>query len=275
VEERADKMTVGTIEKRRRRTAPAPARPVASGRGWLWAVVQIAVLGAEIFALLFLLAQPAFRPRHVQVTGTKHLTAAEVTDALHLPGDRNIFLLSQADLAKRLQALPWVRSANVSLTLPDRVSVTVTEWTPSAVLQVGETTYYLNDLGEVLDPAVEAGSLPVINRPGFGPAREGQRAVGSDLLPMLVKLRSGFTAAFRISVMSFQLDRREVLTAQTDRGWPIIFGQMVTADDRASLEPKLAALRALSSRIDFVSAPIQYINLENPRAPAVQMRSHK
>jgi len=80
VEKRADKMTVGTIEKRRRRTAPAPARPVASGRGWLWAVVQIAVLGAEIFALLFLLAQPAFRPRHVQVTGTKHLTAAQVTD---------------------------------------------------------------------------------------------------------------------------------------------------------------------------------------------------
>jgi len=50
---------------------------------------------------------------------------------------------------------------------------------------------------------------------------------------------------------------------------------MVTADDRASLEPKLAALRALSSRIDLASAPIQYINLENPRAPAVQMRARR
>jgi hypothetical protein len=47
---------------------------------------------------------------------------------------------------------------------------------------------------------------------------------------------------------------------------------MVTSDDRATLEPKLAALRALSSRIDFTSARIQYINLENPGAPAVQMR---
>jgi cell division protein FtsQ len=275
VEKRADKVTVGTIEKRQRRTAPAPAKPVASGRGWLWALLQIAVLGAEIFALLFLLAQPIFRPRHIEVVGVKHLTAAQVTDALHLPGDRNVFLLSQADLAKRLQALPWVRSAGVSLALPDRVSVTVTEWTPSAVLQVGESTYYLNDMGEVLDPAAEAGSLPVINRPGFGSARAGQHAVSSDLLPMLIQLRAGFTSAFKISVMSFQLDRREVLTAQTDRGWPIIFGQMVTADDRASLEPKLAALRALSTRIDLISAPIQYVNLENPRAPAVQMRAHK
>jgi len=268
-------MTVGTIEKRRRRTTPAPAKAVAPGHGWLWALVQITLVGGEIFALLFLLAQPAFRPRHVEVVGVKHLTAAQVTDALNLPSDRNIFLLSQADLANRLQALPWVRSARVSLALPDHVTVTVTEWTPSAVLQVGEATYYLNDMGEVLDPAVEAKTLTVINRPGFGPAKDGQHAVGSDLLPMLIQLRAGFGAAFKISVTSFQLDRREVLTAQTDRGWTIIFGQMVTSDDRASLEPKLAALRALSSRIDLVSAPIQYINLENARAPAVQMRPHK
>jgi len=266
-------MTVGTIEKRRRRTAPA--KPAVSGRGWLWALVQIVVLGGEIFALLFLLAQPAFRPQHVEVVGTKHLTAAQVTGTLNLPSDRNIFLLNQAELANRLQALPWVRTARVSLALPDRVSVRVTEWTPSAVLQVGEATYYLNDLGEVLDPAAEAGGLTVINRPGFGAARDGQHAVGSDLLPMLVQLRAGFTPAFKISVMSFQLDPREVLTAQTDRGWTIIFGQMVTSDDRASLEPKLAALRALSTRVDLISAPIQYINLENPRAPAVQMRAHK
>lgn len=268
-------MTVGTIEKRRRRPTPAPAKPLATGRGWLWALLQVLIVGGEIFALLFLLAQPAFRPRHVDVVGTKHLTAGEVIGALNLPSDRNIFLLSQAGLASRLQALPWVRTASVSLSLPDRVSVRVTEWTPSAVLQVGETTYYLNDLGEVLDPAAEAGGLTVINRPGFGPARDGQHAIGSELLPMLIQLRAGFAPAFKISLTSFQLDAREVLTAQTDRGWTIIFGQMVTRDDRASLEPKLAALRALSSRIDLTSTSIQYINLENARAPAVQMRARK
>jgi hypothetical protein len=65
------------------------------------------------------------------------------------------------------------------------------------------------------------------------------------------------------------------LSAQTDRGWAIIFGQMVTRDDRASLEPKLAALRALSSRMDLTSSQILYVNLENPGAPAVQMRGRR
>jgi len=174
-----------------------------------------------------------------------------------------------------LHALPWVRSASVTLALPDRVSVKVAEWTPLAVLQVGENTYYLNDLGRVLDPATEAGTLPVINRPDLGPMTSGQRAIAPELLPMLVQLRAGFYPAFKISITSFQLDRREVLSAQTDREWAIIFGQMVTADDRSSLEPKLAALRALSSRIDLASKQIVYINLESPGAPAVQMRGRK
>jgi len=268
-------MTVSTIEKRRRRTAPASVKPTASSRGWIWAVAQIAILGAEVFAALFLLAQPAFRPRHVDVIGTTHLTPAQIIATLSLPADRNVFFLNHGELEQRLIALPWVRSASVSLALPDRVTARITEWKPSAVLQVGEATYAMNDLGQVLDPAAEAGNLTVINRPDFGPVAYGQRAVDRDLLPMLLQLKAGFAPAFKISLMSFQLDRRQLLSAQTDHGWIIIFGQMVTGDDRATLEPKLAALRALSSRIDFTSAQIQYINLENPGAPAVQMRGRK
>ncbi|TMC64933.1 MAG: FtsQ-type POTRA domain-containing protein [Chloroflexota bacterium] len=268
-------MTVSSIEKRRRRPAPAPAKPTTSSRGWIWAVAQIAILGAEIFAALFLLAQPAFRPRQVQIVGATHLTSAQIIAALALPPDRNIFFLNHGELEQRLTAIPWVRSATVSLALPDRVTANLTEWKPSAVLQVGEATYAMNDLGQVLDPTAEAGGLTVINRPDFGPVAYGQRAVDRDLLPMLLQLKAGFAPAFKISLMSLQLDRRQVLTAQTDRGWAIIFGQMVTSDDRATLTPKLAALRALGSRIDLPSAPIQYINLENPGAPAVQMRGRK
>jgi cell division septal protein FtsQ len=268
-------VTVGTLPKRRSRAAQAPPAPLRSARGWVWALLQLAVIAGETFAILFLLAQPGFRPQHVEIVGTAHVTAAEVTAALALPADRNIFFLRQGELERRVEGLPWVRSAAVSLGLPDRLRVNVTEWKPSAVLQVGEATYYLNDLGEVLDPAAEAGPLPIISRPDFGRVRDGQQAVAGELLPMLLQLRSGFTSAFKLSVMSFKLDRRDVLSAQTDRGWAIIFGQMATPDDRATLEPKLAALRALGGRIDLATANIAYVNLENPRAPAVQMRGKR
>ena len=268
-------MTVGTIEKRARRTASMPAKPVAASRGWIWALVQLGVLGAEIFATLLLLAQPAFRPHQVQLTGIRHVTSSQATAALGLEQERNIFFLNRADLERRLEALPWVKSASVTLALPDWVSIRVVEWTPSAVLQVGESSYYLNDRGQILDPATEAGALPVIDRPDFGAAKSGQNAIASDLLPMLLQLRKGFAPAFRVSLMSFELDGRDVLSVRTDRGYTVVFGQMVTSDDRASLEPKLAALRALGSRIDLTSSQIAYINLENPGAPAVQMRGKR
>lgn len=264
-------MTVGTLEKRRRAGA-APVASVPVGRGWVWALVQIAVLGAEGFAVLFLLAQPAFRPQDVQIRGLSRLRSADVRRALDLPADRNLFLLSEPALQHRLESVPWVRSASVKLALPDRVTVTIVEWMPTAVLQVGEATYLVNDQGVVLDPAPEAGRLTVIDRPDFGTVRGGQRAISPELLRMVRQMQAGFAAAFKVSLSSFQLDRRDVLTAHTDRGWSIVFGQMATSDDRATLEPKLAALRALSSRVDLTSAPIVYVNLMNPGAPAVQMK---
>jgi cell division septal protein FtsQ len=266
-------MMVGSIEKRRRRVAQGRAVVARSSRGWAWALLQLAVLAIESFAILFLLAQPAFRVRQVTISGTSHLTAGEVRAALALPADRNIFFLNKRELQQRVLSLPWVRFASVSLALPDRLAVKVTEWKPSAILQVGETSYYVNDAGTVLDPAPEPGQLLVLDRPAVGQITPGANVVSSDLLLMLQQLRAGFFAAFKVSVMSFDLDQREVLSAQTDRGWRIIFGQMVTAEQRATLEPKLAALRALTNRLDLTSAPIAYINLEDPGAPAVQMRS--
>jgi cell division septal protein FtsQ len=267
-------MSVGTIEKRRRRAGAAspPAAPVSASRGWIWAVVQLAVLGAEIFVTLFVLAQPAFRPKQLDVTGIRHLSLSEVRIALQLPPDRTIFFLSRQALEQRLQALPWVRSATVDFSLPDQVSIKVIEWKPSAVLQVGESSYYLNAQGTVLDPATEPGALTIVNRPEFGSVKSGQPALSGDLLPLLLQLQARFAPAFKVSIMSFTVDNREVLSAQTDRGWTIIFGQMLTSDDRATLEPKLAALHALSSRLDLTSRRIAYINLENPGAPAVEMR---
>ncbi|HSO94174.1 MAG TPA: FtsQ-type POTRA domain-containing protein [Candidatus Dormibacteraeota bacterium] len=264
-------MTVGTLEKRRRASAESKASAARGGRGWFWAILQLALIGVEAFALLFLLAQPAFLPRQVRVSGISHLREGEVRQALALPHDRNIFFLSAGGLERRVEALPWVRSAAISVALPGQVTVRVSEWQPNAVLQVGEGTYYVNDRGVILDPAPEARGLTVIDRPDFGNVHDGDRAITPELLSMLRQMQAAFTGAFKISISAFELDQRDVMTAHTDRGWEIIFGQMTTREQRASLEPKLAALRALETRLDLISAPIDYINLMNPGAPAVQM----
>src|SRR5213082_2993065 len=117
-------------------------------------------------------------------------------------------LISRSDLAgastwlsasARLNFAAWLRKPTLGFALNTFSS-------PAVTVQIGETSYYLNDIGVVLDPATEAGQLPVVNRPDFGAVKRGQHAVAGELLPMLLKLRAGFNPAFKISVMAFNLD---------------------------------------------------------------------
>lgn len=266
-------MTVTARAARRTRSARATRKDVNGLRGWLWASGQLALLGLEVLALLLLLAYPGFRPRQVHMVGLDHLGAGDVTSALAIPADRSIFLVSRSILEGRLQALPWVRSASVTLTLPDQVLVSIDEWTPVAVLQQGERSFYVSPQGRILGPAPEAGSLPIVERPNLAPVRAGTVALSPEVEALLVPLGRGFPGAYHLRVAAFVLDDRQDLTIKTDRGFPIYFGQMATADQRAGLETKLGALKALASRVDLVSAPIAYVNLMNPAAPAVQLRS--
>jgi cell division protein FtsQ len=268
-------MTVTTRPVRKIRSARPVVATESGLRGWLWATGQLGLLGVELFALLVLLANPAFRPRAVQVVGTTHFDAQQVTAALAVPPDRSIFLLDHSVLEARLRALPWVQSAHVTLTLPDHVLVTIDEWHPVAVLQQGERSFFLNAEGRILGPAPEAGSLPIVQRPALASTRPGTAVLSPELEALLVPMGSGFPGAYHLRVVAFTLDDRQGLSVKTDRGFVIYFGQMATADQRATLEPKLAALKALASRIDLLSSPIAYVNLMNPAAPAVQMRAGK
>jgi cell division protein FtsQ len=260
------------VAGRRRRSQPGLPKPAIAAKGWIWALAQVALLGMLAVGALLLLAQPAFKVSSVHVDGLKQLRQEEVSEAMALPTDRNIFFLNHGALESRLASLPWVRSSSVRLLLPGRVEVSVQEWTPAAVLQQGEQAYYMNELGKVLAPAHEAGRLLIVYRRGAAPPRLGDTAVPTELVQLLKPLRDGFPGAFKVGVQSFSLDQRDTLSLRTDRGWTIIFGQMTTADQRASLEPKLAALRALGAKLDLATAPIDYINLMNPRAPAVQLK---
>lgn len=265
-------MTVSTRPARRTRaTQPKPDHRTGL-RGWLWASGQLTLLGVELFALLLLLAYPGFRPRDVRIVGLTHLAGAEVTSALAIPTDRSIFLLDHSMLEGRLRTLPWVRSASVSLTLPNQVLVSIDEWAPVAVLQAGERSFYISPQGRLLGPAAEAGSLPILERPHLAATRAGTSVVTPELQALLVPISRGFPSAYHLRVAAFILDERENLTIKTDRGFDIYFGQLATADERATLEPKLAALKALAKRVDLVSTPIVYVNLMNPAAPAVQLK---
>ncbi|WP_337193167.1 cell division protein FtsQ/DivIB [Deinococcus xianganensis] len=107
--------------------------------------------------------------RTVTVSGNARLSEARVRALAGLDGSFG-WLYYGAWRARGLLDSPWVQSAVVTRTFPDRVSIALTERVPRARWQrrTGEVVAVARD-GTVLPAATGTGGLPLIS--GWGPDR--------------------------------------------------------------------------------------------------------
>lgn len=126
------------------------------------AVVYGAVIGGQTSraydALASALERSAiaagFGVKKITVTGQLHATDAAITAALGA-GPETMMLGFDTDAAKtRLEAVPWIRHAQVMRLLPSTLQVVVEERTPFAVWQKKGQTYVVDPEGVVLAPAL-------------------------------------------------------------------------------------------------------------------------
>jgi cell division protein FtsQ len=99
------------------------------------ALVLLLSLSAGLsWAYHSLLAADTFRLQHVQINGIERLTREQVLDALGVPKGFNMLNLRMQQLDDRLSELAWVENAVVRLDLPARLTVSIRERKPLALL---------------------------------------------------------------------------------------------------------------------------------------------
>ena len=111
-----------------------------------------------------------FGVKRITVTGQLHATDAAITAALGA-GPDTMMLGFDTDAAKaRLEAVPWIRHAQVMRLLPSTLQVVVEERTPYAVWQNHGQTYVVDAEGVVLAPALREAyaGLPLVVGEGAG-----------------------------------------------------------------------------------------------------------
>ncbi len=121
--------------------------------------LRILVIGlagtAVVIGAWFLLHTPLFGARSVTVTGNAHESAAQVIGQAGLASQPPLLDVDAGASAARLEQLPWVRSASVSVSWPDGVHIRVTEETPRfAVSEAGGHWATLSADGRVLAVSV-------------------------------------------------------------------------------------------------------------------------
>ena len=168
------------------------------------AVVYGAIVGgqtAKIYDALtggieHLAVVSGFGVKRITVAGQLHATDASITAALGA-GPDTMMLNFDTDAAKaRLEAVPWIRHAQVMRLLPSTLQVVVEERTPYAVWQNKGQTYVVDAEGVVLAPALREAyaSLPLV-------VGEGAAKSAAELYDQLVAypdLKQKLIAAIRV-----------------------------------------------------------------------------
>lgn len=241
---------------------PLPASPGlvgrAPGRGWArrLGVIAAVLTGASAFAIATEGGRTArtARPlgeqidrladlaglglRQVNVTGHRMTPDTAIFDALELSGTASLLRFDSAAARRRIERLPWVRTATVERIFPDEVAVAVTERTPYAVWRKPGGDILIDEEGRELGPtrpgAAAAAGLPVVTG-------EGAAAAAHQLLRSLSaypQLLSRLALAERVG------DRRWTLTLEPG---PTVH---LPADDEAGAMLRLMAPRQGGRLID-------------------------
>jgi cell division protein FtsQ len=100
----------------------------------------LAILGATgaVLAAYAVTQSPVLDVDHVRVSGGERTDHGAVAFASGIGRGEPMVSLDTGAVARRIEALPWVRTARVERRWPGTVRVSITERTPAAVVPVGE-----------------------------------------------------------------------------------------------------------------------------------------
>jgi cell division protein FtsQ len=231
------------------------------------AVVGACVLAASAFAALH---SGLFGARHLSVRGAVHTPESEVLTAAGLASHPPLIDLDTARSVERVDALPWIESAQISVHWPDSVTVVVTERTAVAAIEVpgvsgssgpaGRSTWALVDAtGRVLaDQATPPKGLPemqVVVEPG----RPATNLSAPDLAGVMVA--ASLPSVLTRRVQSIQVTPGTGVTLGISGGFSAIIG---AAQD---LPAKYEALASVLADAPLLSGDV--INVSVPGEPAV------
>lgn len=158
-------------------------------------LISLALFSAALSrAYHALLDAPWLRVQEIEISGLQHMSRVEVLNAMGVARGASVFGLKLVQLKKRLEMLPWIRSALVRLDTPERLVVELVERDPVAKIAAGDHCLLMDQEGSLFAPCKceEHPNLLLIS----GAADSGLK-VGSTLQREVGEAVAGLLAAVR------------------------------------------------------------------------------
>jgi len=204
---------------------------------------------------------PAYRVSGAEISGNRRLGDGALYRAAEIEG-RHVLLLDPAAAARKLEALPQVRSAWVDLRLPAKAHITVVETRPVLLLSGATGAMAVDEAGVVIPPPVDPSEMAELIAVRL---LEGEPpAVGTELGPDRVAAAMAIAARFD----SLAWDGPNGFVVGTEEGWTLRLGS-----DPLLVERQLDVLEALRPRLAPWSTQVAMVDLRFPTRPYYRLRS--
>jgi cell division protein FtsQ len=203
-------------------------------------------------------AAQGFVVRHFQVAGAHEMGRMPIYAAALPGGQTAIWETDIGAIRERLLALPWVADASVSRTLPDTLSITITERRPAALWQFQHRLHLVDVTGRVLatQGLARFAKLPLI----VGPGANEQAGAALALMAREPALTP----------------RIEALTLVGGRRWDVRFetGEVLSLPD-TDPDKALSRFARLQAQGDLLGKGIERFDMRLPgkmlvRGPAIR-----
>ena len=244
---------------------------------WAGVVMFVLVpLGAGSYLLgTYLATSPRFlvrSPTDVTVEGNHYVSRGEILAALGLgraPYENagNIFKTSLEERERRIESIPWVKSATIVRSFPHNLTVYITERTPIAFVNAGGKVKLVDQQGVLLDPPEKGHfDFPILNGLDFETNASDRTARLNLYQEFMVETR-GKVADSGWSVSEVDLSdagNLKALLVQDGQTLLVYFGDSGFAERLDNLMTVLPQLRRTNARIDSVDLRFRNQVVVNP-----------
>lgn len=225
-----------------------------------WILFVLLAIGVGV-GLYYAATWPGFYPKHVSVGGNRTVPASEILSRASIAAQENIWLQNMRAAAKRIEAIPYVKSASIHRTLPAAVHISIEERRPFALVQFGADRVLVDHDLRVLKNGDAALTLPVIAGKDAPAPQAGTFIRDADV--QRLRDDDDALAQAHVPVRSLRYDKFGGLVAVTEGGIQLLLG------DDTDLSKKTGLIDPIISQVSATGKKLAAVDLRAPKTPVV------
>ena len=232
------------------------ALPGRRRRWWRGRVAPAAAAAVLVsLAILAFLRSPVFAAHDITVGGEHRLTQQRVLRIAGIAEGQNVVTFDAEEARRRLEADPWVASAEVTRRLPDTITVRITERVPVAAIETHLGWEVVAADGVIVATLAKEPRLPTITA----------AIPGDDVVTLGARLLGAMDPALRSDVEGVTVGVDGLVRLVLRGGVTVAYGGADEAVEKAQ------ALAAVLTWAEREHAQVQVIDVSVPGAPTARL----